>query len=437
MSTASRLGAPLVAALVAAGSVGALPAAAQDPSVVAPAGDVSFMVFGDPAELVAYQELVTSFEAAQPDIDVELIHIPDQADYRQRLGLDFSAGTPADIVLINYRRYAQFAARGVLEPLGPYLDQSELVGEAEFYPEALEPFRWMGELMCIPQNLSSLVVYYDKALFDAAELPYPTDHWTWEEFLATAKALTLDTDADGRTDQFGLGTEASIFRVAPFIWQNGGELVTLSDRGLPIRLAFDTPAAREAIQWFVDLQVVHHVVPSAVEEAAEDSESRFQNGRTAMFLNSRRGVPTYRQITGFDWDVAALPQHTEQAGILHSDAYCMPASAASKDAAWKFIEYANSAPGQSVIARSGRTVPSLVEVSQSDAFLDPAAKPANSQVFLSSLPTIRAVPVLPGWVDIEELAGEELERAFYGNASVDEAIAEAIARTQVFFGPGE
>lgn len=437
MSTVSRLRAVFLASLVVASSAGAVPASAQDPGPPAPTGDVSFMVFGDPAELAAYQELVTAFEAAQPDIDVQLIHIPDMADYRQRLGLDFSAGTPADIVLINYRRYAQFADRGVLEPLGPYLAESALISEADFYPEALEPFRWQGELMCIPQNLSSLVVYYDKALFEAAGLPYPSDDWTWEEFLETAQVLTMDTDGDGRTDQFGLGTEASIFRVAPFIWQNGGELVTLSDRGLPIRLAFDTPAAREAIQWFVDLQTVHHVVPNAAEEAAEDSESRFQNGRTAMFLNSRRGVPTYRQITGFDWDVAALPQHKEQAGILHSDAYCMPASTANKAAAWAFIEFANSAEGQTIIARSGRTVPSLVTVSQSEAFLDAAAKPANSQVFLSTLPSIRAVPVIAGWVDIEELASEELERAFYGNATVDEAIAEAIARTQVFFGPGE
>lgn len=440
MSIVRRMRAALLTSVVVVGVVGAAPAVAQDPSVTAPGvsdASVEFMVFGDPAELAAYEGLVTAFEAGHPDIDVQLRHVADQGDYRQQLGLDFAAGTPADIVLINYRRYAPFAAQGALEPLGPYLARSDVVSEADFYPEALEPFRWQDELMCIPQNLSSLVVYYNKALFDAAGLPYPSDDWTWEDFLATAQALTLDTDSDTATDQFGLGTEASIFRVAPFIWQNGGELVTLSDRGLPIRLALDTPAAREAVQWFVDLQVTHHVVPNAEEEAAEDSESRFQNGRTAMFLNSRRGVPTYRQIEGFDWDVAALPQRKEQAGILHSDAYCMPEASADKDAAWTFIEFANSAEGQSIIARSGRTVPSLVEVSQSDAFLDPTAKPANSQVFLSTLPSIRAVPVIPGWVDIEELAGEELERAFYGTATVDEAIAAAITSTRPFFGPGE
>ena len=360
------------------------------------------------------------------------MHVADQADYRERLGNDFAAGTPADVVLLNYRRYAQFAASDVLEPLGAYLGTRALT-ESEFYPEAIAPFRYRGQLMCIPQNLSSLVVYYNKTLFDRAGLAYPSGDWTWDGFLATAHALTTDTDGDGRTDQFGLGTEVSIFRVAPFIWQNGGELV--DDQEKPTRLTIDSPQAREAIQFFVDLQVNHRVVPNAAEEASEDSESRFQNGRTAMFLNSRRGVPTYRQISGFDWDVAPLPQGTNRAGILHSDAFCSPASAGDKDAIWTFIEFAASRDGQSILAASGRTVPSLKSVAQSSAFLDPAAKPVNSRVFLDTIPFIRGVPVHPAWVDVESISGDELEQAFYGNATVDEAIRSAIERSEEYFEP--
>ncbi|CAN5797660.1 sugar ABC transporter substrate-binding protein [soil metagenome] len=394
--------------------------------------NVSFMVFGDPAELAAYQELVAAFEAAQPGIDVELIHIPGLLDYRQRLGTDFAAGTPANVVLINYRRYGPFAARGVLEPLAPYLRSSSVIAEADFYPQAMEPFRWLGQLMCIPQNISSLVVYYNKDLFDEAGLPYPVEGWTWDDFLAAAQALTMDLDGDGRSDQFGLGTEVSIFRVAPFIWQNGGELVVLEGR-TAIRLAVDSRPSREAIEWFLDLQLEHRVVPDAIEEMAQDSESRFLSGTTAMFLNSRRGVPTYRQISGFDWDVAPLPVGQGAAGILHTDAYCMAAATRDKDAAWAFIEYANSPAGQATIATSGRTVPSLPAVANSPAFLDPDAKPANSEVFLSTIPQLRAVPLMATWVDVEEIVGHELQRAFYGQASLDEAIESMITRTRPFF----
>jgi len=270
--------------------------------------------------------------------------------------------------------------RGVLEPLGPRLRQSTLVGEADFYAEALSPFRWNGELMCIPQNLSSLVVYYDKGLFDAAGLPYPADDWTWADFLATAKALTLDIDGDGTLDQHGLGTEASVFRVAPFIWQNGGELVDVStSTGLPFRLAFESPATRAAIQWFVDLQTVHHVVPSAVEEAALSSEGRFQNGLVAMFLDSRRGVPTYRGITGFDWDVAALPRGIQAASILHSTPIACPPRRRTRTRPGPSSSSPTRRKGQTIIAGSGRTVPSLVEVAGSTAFLDPMPGPPTAR----------------------------------------------------------
>ena len=397
------------------------------------AGHVSFMVFGDPAELAAYQSLVSAFEVAHPDIDIELIHIPSPADYRLRLGADFAAGSPPDVSLINYRRYAALAARGVLEPVEPYLRASQVISERDFYPQAIDPFRWRGELMCLPQNISSLVVYVNRDLFAAAGVPLPEADWTWDEFLAAAKALTRDLDGDGRIDQYGLGTEVSLPRLAPFVWQNGGELVVLEGGLRPVRLALDSRAAREAVEWFVALQTEHGVVPDALAEAAEPSESRFMAGRTGMFLDSRRAVPTFRDIEAFDWDVAPLPQREQAAGILHTDAYCMAGAAPDKEAAWTFIEFANSPEGQAIVAASGRTVPSLVEVAESTAFLDPEVPPASSHLFLDSIPILRGVPVMAGWVDVEEVASDELERAFYGQATVDEAIGAMISRTAPFF----
>jgi multiple sugar transport system substrate-binding protein len=398
-----------------------------------PAGRISFMVFGDAAEKAAYERLVADFTRRTPQVQVTLIHVPGQGDYRTRLGVDFAAGRPADVVLLNYRRYAAFAARGVLEPLGPYLGRSALIREADFYPQAMEPFRWQGTLTCIPQNLSSLVAYVNLDLFRQAGLPRPSADWTWDEFLQTARALTRDINGDGRPDQYGLGTEVSIFRLAPFVWQNGGELV--DDPRAPTRLILDAPAAREAVHWFVELSTRHRVVPDAVEEKAESSESRFLHGRLAMFLNSRRGVPTYRTITAFDWDVAPLPRRRQRAGILHTDAYCMPKASPVKAAAWAFIEYANSPEGQRSIAASGRTVPSLRSVAESPAFLDPDTRPRSGRVFLDEVPHLRAVPVTETWVDVEELTGEELARAYYGRAGVEEVIATAIRRAATFFKP--
>jgi multiple sugar transport system substrate-binding protein len=183
----------------------------------------------------------------------------------------------------------------------------------------------------------------------------------------------------------------------------------------------------------VGLQTVYHVVPNAEQEAAEDSESRFINGRLAMFFNSRRGVPTYREAIPFDWDVAPLPRADFEVNILHADGYCLPNASENKDAAWTFIEFANSVEGQTIIARTGRTVPSLISVANSPAFLDPDAKPVSSRIFLDAIPTIRALPVHPHWAEIEEITSEELALAFYGEVSVQEAMQRANLRTREYF----
>lgn len=395
------------------------------------AGKISFMVFGDPAELTAYQTLVDSFSEKYPSIQVELIHIPGQDEYRKRIAADLIAGNPADVVLINYRRYAAFANLGALEPLDNYLENSRLLRKRDFYPEAIEPFLWNDRLMCIPQNISSLVVYYNKDLFDQAGIPYPAEGWTWLDFLSAAQALTQDFDHDGERDQFGAGIEPSLIRLAPFIWQAGGHLV--DDRANPSTLVLDQPGEIRAERFFVGLQTIYHVVPNAEQEAAEDSESRFINGRLAMFFNSRRGVPTYRESASFDWDVAPLPRADFEVNILHSDGYCLTSASQNKDAAWAFIEFANSVEGQTIIARSGRTVPSLISVANSPAFLDPDAKPASSQVFLDAIPTIRSLPVHPHWAEIEEITSEELALAFYGEVNVQEAMQRANLRTREYF----
>lgn len=395
-------------------------------------GAVSFAVFGDLVELAAYQKLVDAFHSRFASIRIELRNAPSESDYRRQLTAGFAAGAPPDIMLLNFRRFAAFTAPGGLQPLGPYLAASAVIHEADFYPQALEGFRLDNQLWCIPQNISSLVLYYNRDLFDAVGLSYPAADWTWDDFLAAARVLTRDDTGDGRPEQYGAGMAPSLIRLAPFIWANGGDIV--DDLDHPTRLTLDSPEAQAAFQWFVNLQVKEKVTPDAVAEQSESSENRFLDGRLAMFFNSRRGVPTYRAIKTFAWDVAPLPVGPQgTAAILHADGYCLAAAAPNKDAAWQFIEFANSVEGQKIMAETGRTVPSLRQVAESAAFLTPAQEPASSQVFLDVIPGIRRLPLLPNWVGIEETANREIERAFYGQASVAEATAAAVAQTLSYF----
>ena len=438
-------GLSLAAALLATLSLGLASACGGSDQSSSSSGSIRFLVFGDPPEINAYRTLIKAFTQAEPDVDVQLIEASDREDLLARLSTSLAGGSPPDLFLMNYRFYGQFAARGVLEPLEPYADDSQEFELAEFYPQAVDAFRWDGEVTCLPQNISSLVVYFNRDLFRRFNVPPPTNAMPWNEFVARAAQMTRDKDGQvvrgadpdfpmpntAEAEIYGLGVEPTIIRLAPFIWSNGGEVV--DDEEEPTRFALDGLEAKQAVDAFFQLKTLHGVVPTDQEVEAEDDESRFANGRLAMLLTSRRSVPTFREAAKFDWDVVSLPVFREPAGILHSDAYCMTKASKAKDAAWRFVEYALGPRGAPVVARTGRTVPSLRSVAESDAFLDPAAKPANSRVFLDGIETIRRVPTISTWPEIEDASEGILENGMYLGQPVDEVVRDLDEKTRPLF----
>jgi multiple sugar transport system substrate-binding protein len=431
----------LVSAL--AGIWGAAPGEAQDVTAL------RFAFWGDPAEQAAYERLVAGFEAAHPGVDIIVDYTPGQSDYYRKITTDFAGGDPPDLFLINYRQFGQYAARGALQPVAPYLAKSQAISAGDYAPVAMDAFMFGGEQFCMPQNVSSLVVYYNVDLFTANGVPLPEPGWTWDEFVAAAEALTQDTDGDGTLDQYGVAVEPVMYRMVPFVWSAGGEVV--DDLDHPTTLTLSSPEAVSGLEAFISLGAAeHNVVPPEAEVAAEDDGTRFMRGGAAMFLQSRREVPTLRQIEGFAWDVAPLPVIDEAATVLHSDAFCMAAAAADKEAVWAFIEYAVGEEGQLILTETGRIVPALDSVAQSPVFLEglpigseaaigtptPAAAPlppASSQVFLDNIPVIHRLPSISTWPEVEDIFNAEFDRAFYEPIDVPAAVERATAKSQDAF----
>lgn len=369
-------------------------------------------------ELALYQELARAYEATgKPKVTVN--GIADRGDFLARLTSSFAAKRPPDAFLINHRYLGGYAQRGVLEPAGPRLGD----GAADFYPVALDAFRFGGELMCVPQNASSLVVYFNASLFEQEGIAAPRAGWTLDDLRAAAARLT-----GGGTH--GVGLEPAVIRAAPFVWSAGGELV--DDEQAPTRFAFDTPEARRGLEAMLSLAAFG---PSQKEAGAKALEERFLAGELAMFLSSRREVPTFRTIDDFEWDVAALPSLEEgepATTVLHSDGWCLPKGPRSA-AAWEFVRFATGPEGATILARGGRTVPSLKAVAESEVFLDDSEPPRSNEVFVAALEHMRRLPTAANWERVEESANLALEQAFYGALTLDEALARIASETDGAF----
>jgi multiple sugar transport system substrate-binding protein len=401
------------------------------PTPVSQSGKIQVLISSDAFELAAYKSLVDQFTKIYPTVEVELSNIPSSSDFRRQLGVQLAGGTPPDVFLINYRRIGLFAAKEHISPTGDYLAQSASIKEADFYEPAINAFKWNGKLACMPQNISSLVVFYNKTLFASAGVPAPANDWTWDDFERAAKAITKDTNGDGTPDIWGVGTEVSMFRLAPLIWAAGGELV--DNQTQPTKLLLDTPAGMTALNWFTSWQTQWKAAPNRVAEKAMDSETRFQRGQMGMFLSSRRAVTALRQIEVLDWDVAPMPRKIKSATMLHSDGWCISAASKQRTLAWAFVEFVNGNDGQKLLSGAGRTVPSRQSIAQSSAFLDTAQKPTRASVFLDAISHIRAVPTVTSWVDVEDNATKLIDQAFYGEISPEQAARDASAQSVALF----
>ena len=424
---------------------------------------VRFAFFGTNAEQRAYQRLSAAFEAAHPDITVELVGLdsgdaslkldalmtsPDRpwlqrgGPYQSWLWSELASPTAPDVFVLSYQRFPAYAARGVLEPLGSYLHASSTLNDSEFYASALDAFRSAdipdGGLGAIPLNASSLVVYYNTELFAQRGISPPVDGWTWEEFATAAEALTSGRDRDGQRGVHGLAIEPRLSRSAAFVWGAGGDLI--DDPEVPTRLTLDTPETQEGLRWFAELGPSgRNVTPTSDEARQFNDLARFVAGRAAMFVHSRRVVPVLREARGLAWDSAPLPVGKAPANVLHSDGLCLLAGARDKEAAWAFIEFSAGPVGQAVLAETGRTVPSLRTVAESDAFLRGTSfpfelggkplglPPAQAQVFLDNIPVSRRLPAMATLPAVEGMFDRAFKHAFYVDADVPKATA-TIAR---------
>lgn len=412
MSRRSLVAAPALAvvlALAACGGSGAeADTAGEGGGGQAP---IVFQVKAEPEEAAVYRSLLTAYEGAGGG-DVEMVAVG-RKDHLTRLSTSFASGDAPDVFLINYREYAQFVQRGAVEPIGPLLGEQG-VSRSAYYEEPLQAFTYDGDLQCMPQNISSLVVYWNTDLFAAAGLEAPKAGWTWEQFAQTARSLT-------KGGVKGVGIDPSITRMAPLVWSRGGEIV--DDPARPTRTTLHEPEARAALQSVVDL-IGSGVTPTKEEMAAQGLEEQFMTGKVAMFMSSRVEVPALREQRGLAFDVAPLPSLGTPASVLHSDAYCISSSSRHKEAAAAFIAYAVGQQGQTVTALGGRTVPSLKSVATSPAFLSPERAPASSQVFLDAVPLLRHTPVTPVWPEVEDVIGTQLQRAFEDGVPLDEVLGE-------------
>ncbi len=395
---------------------GAKPAAQQGPV------EITFTMWGAPEELAVWQAVVDDFHKANPNITVK-VDVSDWDSYWTKLNTLIAGNTPPDVFAMDAPLFLDWQSRGALLNLQHYIDANPGFLDG-FYPQTLTAYKTADGYYGLPRDFQTIVLFYNKDMFNAAGVDYPTADWTYDDLLAAAKKLTLDTNKDGKIDQYGFWSDTWDMELlwSEVIWTYGGDIISADHT----KTLIGEDGARDA--WaYIDSLYKEGVMPTPTT-SGEFGSDLFQSGKAAMTTIGHWAVPGYVQ-SGIKFDVAPMPKGPAgRATSVNSAGFVISKGSKHPDAAFEFVKFALSEAGQKRLAELGFAIPVLKSVAESDAYLKQPGS-LNQRVFLDSVPFAHMKPVFKGYEEWASIVGDGLIPVFDGeaelNATLDEVIAAA------------
>ena len=375
----------------------------------------------------SYQDMIDNFEAKHPNIQVEVMVTP-WGDHHTKMLTMFAGRVPVDIMAVSSVVFPLFVKKGVCLDITSYVERDkEEIDLDDFYPITISGCKHKGRFYGLPYGGDSIVLYYNKDMFDREGVEYPNDSWTWDDFRQSAIKLTKDIDKDGRTDQFGFSVSSNFTWINLWIRNNGGRILNEKKN----KCLINSPEAIKAIQFLYDLQHKYHVMPTISERENQDL---FSNGRLGMIHLWRGLVVNYRKIPDFKWDVGPLPKgRGKKVNLSSVNPRVISSISKHPEEAWELLKHISSKESFTMIARVGRNMGTRISVDNSDAFLK-SCPPEHNQVFIDEMKYMEHLPITDRYLEIAAVVESELSIAFLKHKSIKEACDDIVKKVDRMLG---
>lgn len=264
---------------------------------LAQSATIKFVTLGDPYPTY-YEPLIKMFESRHPGIRVQLEGVPFN-QYFDVVEARLASGSPdPDVLFVDVPLVASYAVRGFLRPLDDMLPKSVLDA---FVPTELAASRYRGQLMTIPMQSSSQVMYYNTAMFQKAGLAgLPTDpeeRLTWEDVVAIARKLS-------GPGQWGFSLEQvdRPYQMLPLPLSLGGE--PLDSTGTRVSGYVDAEPWLKAARFYGD-SYRSGISPAGV--IYPQTDDLFEAGRLGMLLGTELQVNRFGKNANLKWSLSLHP----------------------------------------------------------------------------------------------------------------------------------
>lgn len=364
-----------------------------------------------------YDEMVPAFEAANPDIKLEVEFIP-WSELSTKLATSFAAGVAPDIFMHGQAAIAEFVESNQLLPLDEFIAIWD--GKDDF-GATLSSGYYKDATYFIPVFGAGRLLIYRADTFREAGLDPDNPPQTWDELVEAAKALTVKQG--NRFIRQGIDFPSDGIDLqqvwAGFLWQAGGDFLS-EDMTQAI---FNSPEGVASLQFMVDFihkhgasdirtaQPVGNVPPLAADLVGmifevPGSLAQIQNYRPEVYPEIRVALPT-QQVT--------------RDTLYSFSGFMMSRNTADKEKAWRVMEHFLSAESLEKINKAMATLPPRVSLADAEFI----AQDPNLRTYVEAMQYGRGNPNHPKWVQIRDIISRYLERAMRGVMTPQEALDEA------------
>jgi len=373
------------------------------------------MTAWDIATIPYWQAVIDAYEAENLNVTIELREIS-SAEYQDVLNIQLSGGDDTDIITVkDIPGYNAMLSRGQIIPLDSYIESAGIA--LSIYSGAADELIWEDQIYALPFRSDIWVMYYNKAIFDAAGLEYPSNDMTWAEFDEVARQLTSGSGAD------------KVYGAHFHTWRSAVQLGTVQ-AGDPI-INSDYSFMMPMYDMVTSMQEDGIIMDYGELRAGNIHYSGpFKNGQVAMLPMGSWFIGSLIQAQAegefeFDWGVASYP-HPEgveagtTAGTLTSLA--INANSSQQDAAWDFVQFYTGPAGAEVLAES--TLPAIRTPEVLDVFVQADGMPEGTAEALQTTTVRLELPMHPLVASVEQILNEEHELIMTRSNSVEDGIAE-------------
>ena len=299
------------------------------------------------------EEANRQLEADGKNISIKINKVPCTGwpEYYQKVITQMAGGSAPDIGRIAESYMPMLINKGQVADLTDYM--AEDFDMSRYYEKTFENSAFVdGHYYGLPSGLNYYLVYYNKDMFDAAGLEYPSSDWnkasSFDEYREMAKALT---GGEGANKTYGFAAGPYMAAIGMFNKSLGGNNV-FDENGNP---TMNDTVTKEVYAWFDTMLREDYSMPRPTDTKVMSAFDMFKAGRLGMILDGTWWLGAIKDIKDFNVGIAAIPSGNGAEAYTSQfvDSFVIFKGSKHEAEAWEAVKAIMSTEAFQALAKTG------------------------------------------------------------------------------------